>query len=73
MREASIQAGEAASRTLLDGVAATLRKLEREAAGFQPSELSIAGAERRLVSFHRALARALQQAHLETVQELSSS
>lgn len=73
MQEASIQVGEAASRTLLDGVAATLRKLEREAAGFQPSELSMAGAERRLVSFHRALARALQQAHLETVQELSSS
>ena len=73
MQHTSVQVGAAASRTLLDGVAATLRKLEREAAGFHSSDLSVAGAERRLVSFHRALARALQQAHLETIQELSSS
>ena len=73
MQYTSIQVGETASRTLLDGVAATLRKLEREAAGFRTGDLTPAGAERRLGTFHRALARALQQAHLETIQELSSN
>jgi hypothetical protein len=56
------------SRDLLNGVAATLRRLERDVAGTQESTR---GASRRLDTFHRALARALQQAHLETVQELT--
>lgn len=73
MQYTSVQVGQAASRTLLDGVAATLRKLEREVAGVSTGELTSAGAERRLGTFQRTLARALQQAHLETVQELSSS
>lgn len=73
MQYTSVQVGQATSRTLLDGVAATLRKLEREVAGFSTGDLTPAGAERRLGTFQRALARALQQAHLETIQELSSS
>lgn len=56
------------SRALVDGVASTLRRFERDAAGASPEP---AGAARRLETFQRALARALQAAHLETVQELS--
>ncbi|HVR33387.1 MAG TPA: hypothetical protein VMS74_11865 [Acidimicrobiia bacterium] len=56
------------SRALIDGVAATLRRFERDAAG---ASAEPAGAARRLETFQRALARALQAAHLETCQELS--
>jgi len=73
MQYTSAQVGQAASRTLLDGVATTLRKLDREVAGFSTGELTPAGAERRLGTFQPALERTLQQAHLATVQELSSS
>lgn len=58
------------SKDLLEGVAATLRRLESEAAAMGGSATA-GGATRRLETFQRVLARALQQAHLETVQELS--
>ena len=67
MRETIVQRGDSTSNTLLEGVAATLRRLEREV-GEQP-DLS-AHASRRLETFQRTLAKALQAAHLETVQEL---
>ncbi|MEX2655255.1 MAG: hypothetical protein WD532_09545 [Acidimicrobiia bacterium] len=56
------------SRALVDGVASTLCRFERGAAEASPEA---AGAARRLRTFQRALARALQAAHLETVQEMS--
>jgi hypothetical protein len=59
------------SRELLNGVAATLRRLERDAAGSAAADVTPEGARRRLDTFQRTLARALQQAHLETVQELT--
>ena len=67
MRETMVQRGESTSNTLLEGVAATLRRLEREVG--EHSELS-GHASRRLATFQRSLAKALQAAHLETVQEL---
>ena len=59
------------SRELLNGVAATLRRLERDASGASNTDVTPEGARRRLDTFQRTLARALQQAHLETVQELT--
>jgi len=56
------------SRALVDGVAATLRGFERDAHITSPDDFGPAA--RRLETFQRALARALQAAHLETVQEL---
>jgi hypothetical protein len=71
MRPTTIQVGHSASNTLIEGVAATLRRLEREAAD-HPASLSVAdSASRRLATFQRTLAKALQAAHLETVQELT--
>ncbi len=67
MRETMVQRGESTSNTLLEGVAATLRRLEREVG--EHFELS-GHASRRLSTFQRSLAKALQAAHLETVQEL---
>ncbi len=67
MRETIVQRGDSTSNTLLEGVAATLRRLERDVVD-QP-EVS-AHASRRLATFQRSLAKALQAAHLETVQEL---
>lgn len=72
MSQATIQVGDAASRSLLEGVAATLRRLEREAAGLPDGGISSTGAARRLHTFQRSLARSLQAAHLETVQELAA-
>jgi hypothetical protein len=71
MRPTTIQMGHSASNTLLEGVAATLRRLEREAAGHPESPAFGDGASRRLATFQRTLAKALQAAHLETVQELT--
>jgi hypothetical protein len=56
------------SQNLVHGVAATLRRLEREAAGLVGDDQT-ATAGRRLQTFQRSLARMLQQAHLESVQE----
>jgi hypothetical protein len=70
MTHATVIVGTPQSRALVDGVAATLRMFEREAAG--TSTEADGAARRRLETFQRALARALQAAHLETVQELSS-
>ncbi|MEX2280152.1 MAG: hypothetical protein WEA76_08695 [Acidimicrobiia bacterium] len=56
------------SRALVDGVASTLRRFEGDAAG---ASTEPSGAARGLETFQRALGRALQAAHLETVQELS--
>ena len=67
MRETIVQRGDSTSNTLLEGVAATLRRLEREVG--EHTELS-GHASRRLATFQRSLAKALQAAHLETVQEL---
>ena len=67
MRETIVQRGDSTSNTLLEGVAATLRRLEREVV--EQPDLS-AHASRRLETFQRTLAKALQAAHLETVQEL---
>jgi hypothetical protein len=69
MSQATVIVGTAQSRALVDGVASTLRRFERDAAGACDET---AGAARRLETFQRALARALQAAHLETVQELST-
>lgn len=65
MSEATVVVGTAQSRALIDGVAATLRRFERDAAS------DAVAAARRLETFQRALARALQAAHRETSQELS--
>ena len=67
MRETIVQRGDSTSTTLLEGVAATLRRLEREVV--EKPDLS-AHASRRLATFQRSLAKALQAAHLESVQEL---
>lgn len=67
MRETIVQRGDSTSNTLIEGVAATLRRLEREAVDHSDDS---AHASRRLATFQRSLARALQAAHLETVQEL---
>jgi hypothetical protein len=69
MSQATVIVGTAQSRALVDGVASTLRRFECDAAGACDEP---AGAARRLETFQRALARALQAAHLETVQELST-
>lgn len=56
------------SGTLVDGVAATLRRLEHEA------QRDLAGgtsASRRLATFQKSLTRALQAAHLETLEEVA--
>jgi hypothetical protein len=67
MSQATVSVGTRQSRALVDGVASTLRHFEREAAGATSEP---AAAARRLETFQRALARAIQAAHLETVQEL---
>ena len=67
MRETIVQRGDSTSTTLIEGVAATLRRLEREV-GEHPDIAE--HASRRLATFQRTLARALQAAHLEGVQEL---
>ena len=67
MRETIVQTWDSTSNTLLEGVAATLRRLEREVV--EQPEVA-AHASRRLATFQRTLAKALQAAHLETVQEL---
>lgn len=69
MSQATVIVGTPQSRALVDGVASTLRRFEREAAG--STQEPTGAAARRLETFQRALARALQAAHLETVQELS--
>lgn len=71
MRQTTVHIGPSASNTLLEGVAATLRRLEREAAGNTGEPALGDGASRRLATFQRTLAKALQAAHLETVQELT--
>jgi hypothetical protein len=71
MTHTNVMVGTTRSRDLLEGVAATLRRLERNASGIPDARLSTEGANRRLDTFQRALARALQQAHLETVQEFT--
>ncbi len=63
----SVIVGTPQSRALVDGVAATLRMFERQAAGTARGQ---GAAARRLGTFQRSLARALQAAHLESVQEL---
>jgi hypothetical protein len=69
----TVMVGTHRSRDLVNGVAATLRRLERDAlGGGEAGEVTPEGARRRLDTFQRSLARALQQAHLETVQELTS-
>lgn len=69
MAQATVIVGTPHSRALVDGVASTLRRFERDAA--EASTEPAGAAARRLETFQRALARALQAAHLETVQELS--
>lgn len=59
------------SRDLIDGVASTLRRLEREASGMARPDIDATAAARRLATFQRTVAKALQQAHLETVQEMA--
>ena len=71
MRQTTVHIGPSASNTLLEGVATTLRRLEREAAGHGGEPELGDGASRRLATFQRTLAKALQAAHLETVQELT--
>lgn len=68
----TVVVGTHRSRDLVNGVAATLRRMERDASGGINSQVTPEGARRRLDTFQRSLARALQQAHLETVQELTS-
>jgi hypothetical protein len=69
----TVMVGTHRSRDLVNGVAATLRRLERDAlGGAGTTDVTPEGARRRLDTFQRSLARALQQAHLETVQELTS-
>lgn len=67
MNETIVHRGTSTSNTLIEGVAATLRRLEREAIDYSEDSTH---ASRRLATFQRSLARALQAAHLETVQEL---
>lgn len=55
------------SLDLVDGVAATLGRFEAAVA-----TTTAPSAARRLETFRRTLARALHEAHLETVQELGS-
>ncbi|MDX1448065.1 MAG: hypothetical protein R3246_03290 [Acidimicrobiia bacterium] len=69
MAQTRIVVGTPQSRALIDGVASTLRRFEREAADQTPEFAGAAA--RRLDTFQRALARALQAAHRETVQELT--
>lgn len=71
METKKVVVGDTRSRDLVDGIAATLRHLEREVAGLSGGEVSAAAA-RRLDTFRRSLARILQQAHLETVQEMTT-
>ena len=59
------------SKELVNGVASTLRRLERDVSGPSKAHVTPAGARRRLETFQRTLARAMQQAHLETVEELT--
>ena len=73
MSHSKVVVGTRRSRDLLDGVASTLRRLEREASGMIGPDDPTEGASRRLDTFQRSLARALQQAHLETVQELAGA
>jgi hypothetical protein len=68
----TVVVGTHRSRDLVNGVAATLRRMERDVSGGINSQVTPEGARRRLDTFQRSLARALQQAHLETVQELTS-
>lgn len=65
MATAMIQVETPRSRALIDGIAATLRGFERDA----DDSFESTHAARRLDTFQRALARALQAAHRETVQE----
>lgn len=58
------------SNALLEGVAWTLRRLELDIAA--RSEQESPSATRRLATFQSTLAKALQAAHLETVQEFAS-
>ena len=67
----TVVVGTHKSRDLVNGVAATLRRLERDVLAHPGSDVTPEAARRRLDTFQRSLARALQQAHLETVQELS--
>ena len=57
------------SSALVEGVAWTLRRLELDIAARGDQESS--SATRRLTTFQRTLAKALQAAHLETVQEFA--
>ena len=56
------------SHALLEGVARTLRRLERDIAVSTGAHSPTAA--RRLATFESTLAKALQAAHMETVQEL---
>jgi hypothetical protein len=67
MRPTMIPRSDATSNTLLEGIAVTLRRLEREVVEHPDTS---GHASRRLATFQRTLAKALQAAHLETVQEL---
>lgn len=67
MSHPTVVVGNPRSRSLVDGVASTLRRFERDAAGASPE---VDAAARRLQTFQRALARALQAAHLETLEEM---
>lgn len=69
MTQATVVVGTPESSAIVDGVASTLRRFEREAAG--SSEQPTGAAARRLETFQGALARALQTAHLGTCHELS--
>lgn len=73
MSARQVVVGTTRSRELVSGVAAALRRLEREAAGLGGASLSSEAAMRRLESLQRSIARTLQQSHLESVEELSSS
>lgn len=65
MATAMMQVETPRSRALVDGIAATLRGFERDA----DETMDFGPAARRLETFQRALAKALQAAHRETVQE----
>lgn len=69
MSQATVGVGTPQSRALIDGVASTLRRFERDASAGSSTEAEAAA--RRLDTFQRALARTLQAAHRETVQELA--
>lgn len=68
MAQRNVLVPQRRSQHLVHGVAATLRRREREAAGLVGDDKT-ATAGRRLQSLQRSLARMLQQAHLESVQE----